>query len=304
MFPRAEDPSYGVFVAEQLASLRAVGITADLYYIEGFRGRGEYLRALRALKRRRHDYDLFHAHHTFAALAALLAGTRPLIITVHEGAVTTRAGYRRFARAVAARADRGVAVSPAIARALAPVACDVIPIGVDLSLFRPRDRRACRAELGLAAERTYVLFPADPGRPEKRFDLAERAVEHARRRAPTLELIALPPSPRPDVATYFGAADVALVTSDFESGPLTVKEAVASARPVVSRRVGDVDFLDKCDACIPVADDDASIADGILAALALPAVDGAAVKDYDVAAVAGRLAALYRSTVNASPPKP
>ena len=40
---------------------------------------------------------------------------------------------------------------------------------------------------------------------------------------------------RAAVAAYFGAADVALVTSDFESGPLTVKEAVASARPVVMR---------------------------------------------------------------------
>ncbi len=299
MYPRDENPSYGIFVAEQLRSLRGAGVEADLYFIEGYRKRAAYLKAIPELRRRRGAYDVFHAHHAFSALAASLAGARPLVTTIHEGAVTAHATYRCFARWVAGRADRCVAVSPALARALAPTRCDVIPIGVDLSIFRPRDRFAARHELGLRADRKYVLFPADPARPEKRFDLASRAVARARAEEPALELLALPPSPRAAVAAYFGAADVALVTSDFESGPLTVKEAVASGRPVVSRRVGDVDFLEKCGACVVAGDGEAEIAAAIIRALGVQPGDGEEVRAYALDAVARRLAALYEEVAAA-----
>jgi len=292
MFPRAEDPSYGVFVAEQLRSLAAAGVTAEMYYIEGYRTRTAYFHALGELRRRR-GYDVYHAHHAYAAAVAWLAGARPLVVTVHEGAVTHGRLYRAFARFIAARADRRIAVSPALARALAPLACDVIPIGIDLDLFRPRDRFACRHELGWTADRTYVLFPADPARPEKRFDLARAAVAQANERGAAFELATLPPSSRSAVATYFGAADVAVVTSEFESGPLTVKEAVASGRPVVSRRVGDVDFLEQCPACVAVGDTPAEIADGLIRAAAIKNVDRAAVAPYELGAVARRLRVLY-----------
>ncbi|NIT35131.1 MAG: glycosyltransferase [candidate division Zixibacteria bacterium] len=297
MYPREEDPSFGSFVYEQHESLKAAGIDADLYFIEGYRGRLAYLRAVRALRARRHDYDLFHAHHAYSAAAALVAGARPLVATFHDNPVVTSPLYRRFARAVARRADRFIAVTPAAARALAPVRCVHIPMGTDLELFRPRDKFACRHELGLAADKKYVLFPADPTRRSKRFDLAAEGVELGRRLEPSLELLTFHPAPRLRVPVYFGAADVVLVSSDVELGPLTVKEAIASARPVVSRRVGDVEFLDACDACIPVGDAARDIAEGIIAALSLPPVDAKMVEPYGMRAVAGRLISLYNEVV-------
>jgi len=299
MYPRDDDPSYGIFVAEQLRALREAGVAADLYFIEGYRGRLAYARAIGALRKKRRDYDLFHAHHAYAGAAARLAGVRPLVITIHEGAVTKNPAYRCFARAVATGAARCVAVSPAIARALAPTPSTVIPIGVDLGVFRPQDRFACRHVLGLRADKVYALFPTSPARPEKRYPLAAEAVAVAQRSVPNLELLVLPPSARGTVATYFGAADLALITSDFESGPMTVKEAVASGRPVVSRRVGDVEFLEKCPACLVVGDDPASIADGIVRALGLKADAGAAVLEYELGAVTRRLVDLYRETAGA-----
>jgi teichuronic acid biosynthesis glycosyltransferase TuaC len=298
MYPREDDPSFGSFVYEQLESLRAAGVDADLYFIEGYRGRLAYLRAVRELRARRRDYDLFHAHHAYSAAAALCARTRPLVMTIHDSPVFTNPLYRRFARAVARRADRFVAVTPATARALAPVRSIHIPMGTDLELFYPRDKGECRRELGLDADKKYVLFPADPARRLKRFDLAAEAVEIARRNEPSLELLTLYPTPRAQVPSYFGAADVIVVTSDVELGPLTVKEAVASARPVVSRRVGDVEFLDACDACIPVGDDARDIADGITGALSLPPVDPKPVEPYGMKAVARRLISLYNEVVS------
>jgi len=300
MYPREEDPSFGSFVYEQVASLKAAGLAVDVYFIAGYRDRLAYPRAVRELRARRRSYDLFHAHHAYSAAAALVAGARPLVLTVHDNPVITNPLYRRFARAVARRADRFVAVTPAAARAMAPVPAVHIPMGTDVELFHPRDRGECRRELGLDAAKKYVLFPANPARRSKRFDLARDAVAIARRLEPSLELLTFHPAPRPQVPLYFGAADVVVVTSDVELGPLTVKEAVASARPVVSRRVGDVDFLDGCAACLAVGDDAGDIAAGIVEALALPPVDPAAVEPYAMKAVAKRLISLYNDVVGVS----
>ncbi len=302
MYPRDDDPSFGSFVYEQVESLRAAGLEVDVHFIEGYRDRLAYPRAVRELRARRRDYDVFHAHHAYAAAAALAARARPLVMTIHDNPVVTSAAYRRFAKAVARRADRFVAVTPAAARAMAPVDCVSIPMGTDLDLFYPRDKGECRRELGLDAGKKYVLFPADPARASKRFDLAREAVALAREAEPALELLVFFPAPRERVPLYFGAADVVVVASDVELGPLTVKEAIASARPVVSRRVGDVDFLDACDACVAVGDEPRDLADGIIAALALPPVDPSAAEPYGMKAVARRLISLYNELAAGGPP--
>jgi len=297
MYPRAEDPSFGSFVYEQVESLRAAGVDVDVHFIEGYRDRLAYVRAVRELSRKRFAYDLFHAHHAFAAAAALVAGARPLVMTVHDNPVVTSPLYRAFARFVARRADRFVAVTPAAARALGVDDYVPIPMGTDLKLFYPRDKAAARRELGLDADKKYVLFAADPARRSKRFDLANEAVAAARREDGDLELLTFFPAPRAQVPLYFAAADVLVVTADVELGPLTVKEAVASARPVVSRRVGDVDFLDGCPACISVGDGPAAIGAGIVEALAIRDVDPSAAAPYGMEAVAKRLIALYEEVI-------
>lgn len=297
MYPRAEDPSFGSFVYEQVESLRAAGVEVDVHFIEGYRGRLAYLRAVRKLSRKRFAYDLFHAHHAFAAAAALVAGCRPLVLTIHDNPVVTSPLYRAFARDVARRADRFVAVTPAAARALGVDDYVPIPMGTDLKLFYPRDKQEARRELDLDPARKYVLFAADPGRRPKRYDLACQAVTAALREDASLELLTFFPAPREKVPLYFAAADVLVVTADVELGPLTVKEAVASARPVVSRRVGDVDFLERCDACIAVGDEPAAIAAGIIEALAIRDVDPSAAAPYGMEAVAAQLVAMYEEIV-------
>jgi glycosyltransferase involved in cell wall biosynthesis len=297
MYPRAEDPSFGSFVYEQVESLKAAGVEVDVHFIEGYRDRLAYLRAVRELSRKRFAYDLFHAHHAYAAAAALVAGARPLVMTVHDNPVVTSPLYRAFARAVARRADRFVAVTPAAARALGVDDYVPIPMGTDLKLFYPRDRGEARRELDLDPARKYVLFAADPARRSKRYDLACQAVTAALREDASLELLTFFPAPREKVPLYFAAADVLVVTADVELGPLTVKEAVASARPVVSRRVGDVDFLDRCEGCVAVGDEPAAIAAGIIEALAIRDVDPSAAAPYGMEAVAAQLVAMYEEII-------
>ena len=48
----------------------------------------------------------------------------------------------------------------------------MLPCGVDLERFYPIPRAQARSELGLDPEKPYLLFPADPARAIKRYDLA------------------------------------------------------------------------------------------------------------------------------------
>lgn len=100
----------------------------------------------RELRRRRHDYDLFHAHnyHGLPALAAALAGCRPLIFTPHylgTGFSTIRRGvhrpYHRLGRRIFEAASAIICVSEPermlVARHFPQVAAKLvlIPDGVD-----------------------------------------------------------------------------------------------------------------------------------------------------------------------------
>jgi hypothetical protein len=205
---------------------------------------------------------------------------------------------------VVGRADRFVAVSAAARDALAPIPAAEIPMGVNVRLFHPRPAAACRRELGLDPSRKYALFPAEPMRRTKRLDLAREAVALARAACLELELLVMTRAPRAAVPLYFNAADVALITSDLELGPITAKEAVACGKRVVSRRVGDVGFLDKCPSCYCVGDNAREIADGILAAVAAGTAPPFDFTGYTLDDVARSLAALYAEIAAGREPRP
>jgi len=115
----------------------------------------------------------------------------------------------------------------------------IMPPGIDLELFRPADRARCRAELGWQVDEPVVLFPANPDKWLKRYELARAAVEGlvtASGRSVRLEVLAGVDPGR--VPVYLNAADLLLVTSSWEGGPLVLGEALACGTPVVSVPVG------------------------------------------------------------------
>jgi len=105
----------------------------------------------------------------------------------------------------------------------------VIPDGVDLDLFRPMERAAAREQLGFPHDsRPWVLFPTIQSRnPIKRPELAERAVEVARRLVPDLQLRVATGTPHEAMPLLMNAASVVLMTSVHEGWPNSVKEALA-----------------------------------------------------------------------------
>lgn len=85
-----------------------------------------------------------------------------------------------------------------------------------------------------------ILFPSDPRRPEKNHILALRVGEELETRGWKVGITTLKKQPRSMVWDRMLAADICLITSTRESGPLVAKEAIICGCPVVGVDVGDM----------------------------------------------------------------
>ena len=114
----------------------------------------------------------------------------------------------------------------------------VLPCGPALDRFGPTPRAAAREALGLDPEGRYLLFPADPARPEKR---ADRAAELAT--AAEAQLLTGGSIEPEAMSTWMNAADAVVVTSDYEGFGMAAIEALACDVPVLSTPVGVAPYL-------------------------------------------------------------
>lgn len=232
-------PQRGRWVMDQVEEMRRRGVEVEVF---GFPpGSRRYLPATVRLRRllRGERFDLVHAHYGLPGWCARLAGARPLMVSFH-GTDVRHSVVGPLSRRLAWRADLVAAVSRALFASeagrpgLPPVpGSAVLPCGADLNRFRPQPRAEARAELGLDPGGRYLLFPANPIRPEKRHD---RAAELAR--ACDAELLtggAIDPERMP---LWLNAANAVLVTSDYEGFGLIAVEALACDVPILSTPVG------------------------------------------------------------------
>jgi glycosyltransferase involved in cell wall biosynthesis len=280
MYPTPERPYLGIFVQEQVESLRAIGCEVDVEACVAGPGAwrvGVYGRGLWRLWRRlrRGDFDVIHSHHSYSTVMAWaarrLAGSRAsIVMTFHEGEALRRnvgggdgAGYAgqgaatrmKYSPTIKAfalrRADWIIPVQRAMTAAVlgeaeaAKLRQEVIPAGIDLERFSPGPRAEARERLGWPVEGTCVLFPGSPAHPEKRADRARAGFELWRARSDEgrrdqARLVVGGAIPYAQMPDAMRAADAVLLTSDYEASPTAVKEALACARPVVATDVGDV----------------------------------------------------------------
>ena len=238
MLPDPGHPERGSFVRDQVAALRGLdGLEVELY--EFAPGGRALARAARDLRRRfggHERFDVVHAHFGLTAWPALAVPAHVRGLTVH-GTDLRHPRTRLATRAVLPRMDvLGAVSAPLLAELPGPAArsrAQVLPCGVDIERFRPLPRAQARTELGLDPGRPYVLFAADPSRPEKRYD---RALALAR--LLEVELLALGGVPPAQVPQWVNAANAVLVPSDREGFGLAAIEALACDVPVLATPVG------------------------------------------------------------------
>jgi glycosyltransferase involved in cell wall biosynthesis len=210
-----------------------------------------------ALRRASAGVDLVHAHGLKAGwLASTVRARPPVVVTVHNLVLDEVAGRRaRVLRALEGwlprRVDAVIAVSEAIGKRFssAPDVHVIPPAGP--SPVVGRDRDAVRRELGIGEDERLVVtvarlhpqkdlptfFAAVEGLPRTRVVVFGEGPEEAelRRVAPANVALA---GARPTVADEIAAADVFVVPSRGESGPLVLLEAMSLGRPVVTTDVG------------------------------------------------------------------
>lgn len=244
MYPHAHNVTEGVFVKDQVDSLLAADprVGVDVLQLRGHR-QLRYLwggaQVLLATTRKR--YDIVHAHYGLAALAAIVRWRVPLVVTLHGSDVNIP--WQRFVSRFACRFARSVIVVSQEMRGLLGLpTAHVIPAGIDLTLFRELDQNVCRRTLGLPLDARIVLFPADPRRQVKRFDLFLRAMDMLQSFGLQVRYVTLPAGRyrHEQMPTLLNACDLLVLTSNTEGSPMVIKEAMACNLPIVSVRVGDV----------------------------------------------------------------
>jgi glycosyltransferase involved in cell wall biosynthesis len=316
MYPTADDPAYGAFVATQVESLSRAGAQVQVEFVNGRRSPTAYLGALWRVNRlaRSGNFQVVHAHYGLTGFVAAFHRV-PLVVTFHgddllgtpdaRGRWTLKSRLiRRLGHAAARRADAVICQSDTMRRAL-PRTVDhsrahVIAMGVDVERFSPGDRAAARARLGVDPEERLVLFPSTPTEPRKRLDLAQAAVSLVAADGVPVRLWVVSRVPHDRLPDYHRAADCLIVTSDWEGGPIIVKEALCCDVPVVSVDVGDARrWVELVPGCRLVDRNPAAIAAGLREVLCGPGrVDGNAVRALVSAdRVAAQVLDVYREAI-------
>lgn len=307
------------FVHQLAEELQRRGVDVELHATGSLRGAARLFAARQRVRRLSVKYDLAHAQFGSAS-AVVTAGARcRRLLTLRGtdllGCDTGSAWYRlhgwaarRMTRAALPRFERVIVMSHRMRDELGhfhgrSLGVDVVPDGIDLARFAPRDRLAARDALGFGGDtRPWVVFASQrDNNPVKRPQLALAAFAAAKRLRPELEFKSISGVPHLQIPLWMNAANALLLTSTREGWPNVVKEALASNVPFVSTDVSDLRSIAAVEpSCTVAPAEPEALAAGIVRAIDAPASDSprAHVECMSLARIAERLLAIYRSVLD------
>lgn len=249
-YPTHKNSSYGIFIKEQIDSLKKKGHHCDVIFIDALtHGKLQYLVKIKAINQAAREADIIHCHHSYSAfITQVLANIKkPLVVSFLSSikGETVSVFRKLIFNSVLNNCSAFIDKSDPDTEKQFNAKGYYLPNGVDMHFFREIKREDAFDKLGLQKEK-YALFCSSGSilRKEKRYDLFKEVLRilNEKCQIPIKELV-LSNIERKLTPYYYNAAALHLLTSDFEGSPNSVKEAIACNIPVVSTNVGNVNLL-------------------------------------------------------------
>ena len=233
-------------VQDQVEALRSLGVKIDLLLIDAG-NLSSFLQAVKQLFKLNFQPKRYDIVHTFFGHSAFIARCQfryPIVATYLGsdllGSIKVNWRDGLIGRTSLLWANHAIVMSEEMKTVTHRADTEVIPFGINTTIFTPRPQQEARNEASLPQEGKLILFPWNPDRPEKMFSLVQEAVEILHQTDPTIQVIPIHGQPRERIALYMNACDVLVLTSLYEGSPVAVREAMACNLPIVSVDVGDV----------------------------------------------------------------
>lgn len=237
-------------IRNQGESLEKSGVNVAYFAIKGKGFRG-YLKNVKVLRKflKDHNFNFIHAHYSMSAFVASLAGAKPLIVSLMGSDVKSEKLFKIFIHLFNKFSWKKIIVkSEDMKTSLGIKNANIIPNGVDITLFKPLNQSDCKKELKWDLNKKQVLFAANPNNYVKNYPLASQSFSLLDN--PNYELKDLVGIPNKQIPLYMNAADLVILTSFWEGSPNVIKEAMACNRPIICTDVGDVSVLfDNVEGC-------------------------------------------------------
>lgn len=246
-YPTDKHPIFGIFVKEQIDSLRSTGLECDVFFINGREnGKSAYFKGLFKLlkKLKNTDYDILHCHHIYSAVLLLLTLNFfkfKRIISYQnppskEGGLFLYQIIKLFFDGVILKDTKSIDKK-----------VYYLPNGTNTEFFINYSRRECIAKLNLDASKKYILFMDSnkEKRTQKRVDRYDKVIDYLLKNGNPYNVapIKLTNTKRNLIPYYMNACSLHLITSDYEGSPNSVKECLACNTSVVSTPVGNIHDL-------------------------------------------------------------
>ena len=239
------------FVTEQGESLRALGCDVEYFLVKG-----NYLRAVKALKRKIRECkpDIVHAHFGLSAITAELQSLVPVVTTFHNGE-TLNWHVNLLTSLFSLRAKHVVYVAQHIYDLVYFKAkkYSIIPCGVNMDDCHIIDQTVARKQLGYEDGVKYILFGGGFDNLRKNYTILRDAVERIEQapwvpveggeRCGNIVCLEMKGLSRSECVLRMNACDLFALPSHSEGSPQALKEAMACNCPILATDIADVSTL-------------------------------------------------------------
>lgn len=250
-YPTKRNPEFCVFTKEQVESvLNTKKIEGEVFFINAKeKGIFEYIRAIVPLRKKMKYYDIIHVFHGLSLILVFLLSPKKKIIVSFLHSIENEYREKKLTSNLLSNLTKRIIQKQNITKIFKdkiPAEYSInsyyLPNGVDTNKFYPIFKSEAKKYLNLDSNKKYILFVSSKNkyRKQKRYDRFQEVIEILRKDYPYIEELVLVNEPRDKIVYYFNAAELHLLTSDFEGSPNSVKESIACNTPVVATNTGNV----------------------------------------------------------------